>query len=101
VRRAFGQPRTDARGANAGERRRAVPRRIRPRPTLTTSRPGSSHEDPRYPNALPEAELPPGDYCFVIQQTSPIVQSYSLEFVVEAPVPARGSTWSAIKTLYR
>ena len=52
-------------------------------------------------NSLPAPMLPSGTYSFVIQQTSLVTTSYSLEFVVEAPVPADGRTWGAIKSLYR
>ncbi|NOT34209.1 MAG: hypothetical protein HOP12_08585 [Candidatus Eisenbacteria bacterium] len=51
--------------------------------------------------ALATPLLGPGDYCFMIQQTSNLVQSYSLEFVIEAPVPTETRTWGAIKALYR
>jgi hypothetical protein len=51
-------------------------------------------------NSLPLPELGPGDYCFVIQQTSPITTSYSLDFVVSGPVPTTPSTWGGIKALY-
>jgi len=52
-------------------------------------------------NALPAPQLDPGVYSFVIQQTSNVVTSYALEFVLDAGVPARGTTWGAIKALYR
>jgi len=52
-------------------------------------------------NHLPAPLLGPGTYCFMIQQTSNIVESYSLEFVLEAPVPTANPTWGAIKNLYR
>ena len=52
-------------------------------------------------NSLPAPELGPGTYCFLIQQTSPILQSYSLEFVVSGPVPAAQSTWGSVKALYQ
>jgi hypothetical protein len=51
--------------------------------------------------ALAAPQLDPGDYCFVIQQTNPIIQSYSLEFVVEGIVSTEASTWGAIKALYK
>ena len=51
--------------------------------------------------ALDTPQLDPGDYCFVIQQTNAIVQSYSLEFIVEAVVSTDTSTWGAVKALYR
>jgi len=52
-------------------------------------------------NSLPSPELGPGDYCFVIQQTGTTLQSYSLEFVIDASVPATHPTWGSIKSLYR
>jgi len=45
--------------------------------------------------------LEAGAYCFLIQQTSAIAQSYSLEFEVLTPLPARENTWGTIKSLYR
>lgn len=52
-------------------------------------------------NSLPTPDLGPGDYCFLIQQTSPITTSYTLEFVVSGPVPVQNTTWGGIKALYR
>jgi hypothetical protein len=52
-------------------------------------------------NALPAPLLGPGDYCFMIQQTSPITQTYSIEFIVQSPVPVETSTWGGVKALYR
>ncbi len=52
-------------------------------------------------NSLATPDLGPGDYCFLIQQTSPITQSYELEFIVAGPVPTTEQTWGAIKALYR
>ena len=52
-------------------------------------------------NALPSPELGPGTYCFIIQQTSAITQSYSLEFVMQGSVPTETKTWSSIKALYQ
>jgi hypothetical protein len=52
-------------------------------------------------NSLSEPVLPPGNYCFLIQQTSPLTTFYTLEFGVDRPVPATGETWGAIKRLYR
>jgi hypothetical protein len=51
-------------------------------------------------NSLPAPSLGPGDYCFMIQQTSPITTSYSLEFVVQQPVPTTQSAWGRIKALF-
>lgn len=52
-------------------------------------------------NSLPAPNLPAGDYCFLIQQTSPITTLYGLDFIVAGPVPAVTSTWGSIKALYR
>ncbi|HXV13293.1 MAG TPA: hypothetical protein VEC56_03720 [Candidatus Krumholzibacteria bacterium] len=52
-------------------------------------------------NSLPTPDLGPGDYCFLIQQTSPITQGYTLEFVLAGAVPTTDKTWGAIKALYR
>jgi hypothetical protein len=52
-------------------------------------------------NSLSSPDLGPGTYCFLIQQTNAILQSYSLEFVVSGPVPTADKTWGAIKSLYR
>jgi hypothetical protein len=52
-------------------------------------------------DALQEPQIDPGTYCFLIQQTSPLVTSYSLEFVITAPVATEPTTWGAIKALYR
>ena len=52
-------------------------------------------------NHLTSPILGPGTYCFVIQQTSNIVESYSLEFVMQTPLPTTSPTWGKIKSLYR
>lgn len=52
-------------------------------------------------NSLPQPFLGPGTYCFLIQQTSPILQSYSLEFLVDFVLPVHADSWGAIKALYR
>lgn len=53
-------------------------------------------------NALAAPKLGAGTYSFLIQQTSAIVQQYSLEFVlIELGVPAQPTTWGAMKSLYR
>lgn len=53
------------------------------------------------PNTLESPMLGPGTYSFLVQQTNAVLQSYSLEFVLEVPVPVNGATWSTIKSLYR
>jgi hypothetical protein len=53
-------------------------------------------------NSLPAPELPAGTYCFLIQQTSPIIQEYTLEFVVtEVGTPSTPTTWGKVKSLYQ
>lgn len=52
-------------------------------------------------NSLPTPDLGPGTYTYLIQQTSPILQSYSLEFIIQEAVPAATSTWGGVKALYR
>ena len=52
-------------------------------------------------NSLPAPLLGPGVYSFIIQQTSNIVQPYSLEFVLDTETPAQTSTWGTIKALFR
>ncbi|HEU4929273.1 MAG TPA: hypothetical protein VFU38_05535, partial [Candidatus Krumholzibacteria bacterium] len=52
-------------------------------------------------NSLPTPDLGPGDYTFLIQQTSPILQSYALDFILEGTVPTSETTWGGIKALYR
>ena len=53
-------------------------------------------------NALPVPELGPGDYCFMMQQTSPvIVQEYIVEFVIQTTVSTTQDSFGAIKALYR
>lgn len=52
-------------------------------------------------NFLPAPNLGPGTYCFLIQQTSPILQSYSLDFFVSGPVSADETSWGAVKALYK
>lgn len=52
-------------------------------------------------NSLATPDLGTGSYCFLVQQTSPIVQSYTLEFVLAGTVSTSGTTWGAIKALYR
>lgn len=52
-------------------------------------------------NSLPVPLLGPGDYCFLIQQTSPLTQEYSLDFILEGTVGTSETTWGGIKALYR
>lgn len=53
------------------------------------------------PNTLESPMLGPGTYSFLVQQTSAVNQQYTLEFVLEVPVPVNGATWGTIKSLYR
>lgn len=43
----------------------------------------------------------PGNFSMVIQQTSVLLTTYSLEFIVTTAVSTQNSTWGAIKALYR
>jgi len=52
-------------------------------------------------NSLPGPQLGAGTYCFLIQQTNPITQPYSLNFILTAPVATDNTTWGAVKALYR
>ncbi len=52
-------------------------------------------------NSLPSPSLGPGTYCWMIQQTSPQLQSYSVEFVIDGALNASDATWGLIKSLYR
>ncbi len=52
-------------------------------------------------NSLPAPSLGPGDYCFVVQQTTGIFQSYSFDFIVTGTVPTEESSWGKIKSLYQ
>jgi hypothetical protein len=50
---------------------------------------------------LDASQLDPGDYCYLIQQTSPVLANYSLEFILQGPVATEPTTWGSIKALYR
>ena len=52
-------------------------------------------------DSLGEPFLTPAQYCMVIQQTSVLVTTYSIEFVLSGPVATQSSTWGSIKALYR
>jgi hypothetical protein len=52
-------------------------------------------------NSLPSPSLGPGTYCWMIQQTSPITQNYTVEFVVDGALQTDSKTWGMIKALYR
>jgi len=52
-------------------------------------------------NSLASPSLGPGTYCWMIQQTSPTVQSYTVEFVIDGALQTDPQTWGMIKSLYR
>jgi len=52
-------------------------------------------------NSLASPSLGPGTYCWMIQQTSPIAQSYTVEFVIDGALNTDAQTWGMIKNLYR
>lgn len=52
-------------------------------------------------NSLASPSLGPGTYCWMIQQTSPLTQSYSIDFVVDGALQTDPKTWGMIKALYR
>jgi hypothetical protein len=52
-------------------------------------------------NSLASPSLGPGTYCWMIQQTSPLLQSYTVEFVVDGALQTDPQTWGMIKSLYR
>jgi len=52
-------------------------------------------------NSLAFPFLMPGTYCFLIQQTSAISQSYSLEFESAFVLPVLPETWGGVKARYR
>lgn len=52
-------------------------------------------------NSLASPSLGPGTYCWMIQQTSPILQSYTVEFVIDGALQTDNRTWGMIKNLYR
>jgi hypothetical protein len=52
-------------------------------------------------NSLSSPSLGPGTYCWMIQQTSPLVQSYTVEFVIDGTIATEASTWGKVKALYR
>jgi len=51
--------------------------------------------------SLPASELGPLTYTFVIQQTSPLITTYQIEWVLQGPVATEPTTWGSIKALYR
>jgi hypothetical protein len=52
-------------------------------------------------NSLLSPSLGPGTYCWMIQQTSPVLQNYTVEFVVDGALNTDDSTWGMIKAMYR
>lgn len=51
--------------------------------------------------SLFDSELPPGNWCYLFQNTSPVLVNYELEFIFTGPVSTEHSTWGEIKALYR
>jgi len=52
-------------------------------------------------NSLSSPSLGPGTYCWMIQQTSAVLQSYTVDFVVNGALQVDEKTWGMIKALYR
>jgi hypothetical protein len=52
-------------------------------------------------NALPQPQLGPGTYCWMVQQLGPFVESYEMEFVFDNTLPTEPSTWGSVKALFR
>jgi hypothetical protein len=52
-------------------------------------------------NSLPSPSLGPGTYCWMIQQTSPLLQSYTVEFVIDGALQTDPKTWGMVKAMYR
>lgn len=52
-------------------------------------------------NSLASPSLGPGTYCWMIQQTSPVLQNYTVEFVIDGALNTSAETWGMIKSLYR
>ena len=52
-------------------------------------------------NSLAAPVLDPGTYSFVVQQTTDLVQEYSLEFVLDGTVSVEATSWTGVKGLYR
>jgi len=51
--------------------------------------------------SLAASELGPLTYTFVIQQTSALITTYQIEWVLQGPVATEPTTWGSIKALYR
>jgi hypothetical protein len=52
-------------------------------------------------NGLPQPQLGPGTYTWIVQQLSPLVETYQVDFVIETANPTAPSTWGKVKALYR
>jgi hypothetical protein len=52
-------------------------------------------------NSLSSPSLGPGTYCWMIQQTNPILQTYRLDWVIDQTIATEPSTWGKVKALYR
>ncbi|HKW15570.1 MAG TPA: hypothetical protein VJS69_13875 [Candidatus Krumholzibacteria bacterium] len=52
-------------------------------------------------NGLPQPQLGPGTYTWIVQQLGPFIESYQVDFVIEVANPTEPSTWGRVKALYR
>ena len=52
-------------------------------------------------NSLASPSLGAGTYCWMIQQTSPIVQTWRVDMILQGVVATEPSTWGKVKSLYR
>jgi hypothetical protein len=51
--------------------------------------------------SLAASQLDPGTYTFVIQQTSALITTYQMEWVLQGPVATEPTTWGSVKALYK
>lgn len=51
--------------------------------------------------SLAASQLDPLTYTFVIQQTSALITTYQMEWVLQGPVPTEPTTWGSVKALYK
>ena len=52
-------------------------------------------------NSLPSPSLGAGTYSWLIQQTSPIVQAWKVDMILQGVVATEPTTWGKVKSLYR
>jgi hypothetical protein len=52
-------------------------------------------------NSLPSPGLGAGTYCWMIQQTNPIVQTWKVDLILQGVVATEPTTWGKVKSLYR